>query len=93
MSEDLLSIYFACLFVVYQFFCLFVYPINVKTAEPILFKTSHEPREGLWMLRISKLASKKIAVCKFLKIHQKILLNLETYLFLFYIVQREDSHR
>ena len=40
--------------------CLFVclYPINVKTAEPIGPKffcgTSRDPREGLWMIEFSK---------------------------------------
>ena len=33
-----------------------LFPRNVKTAEPIhiLCGTSHDPREGLWMLRIKK---------------------------------------
>ena len=42
--------YFACLFV-----CLFLYSINLKTAEPAepnFCGTSHDTREGLWMVRI-----------------------------------------
>ena len=55
-----MDIYFACLGVC-LFFCL--YPINVKTAEPIgptLFcETLRNPREGLWMIEFSKIYQKQ----------------------------------
>ena len=49
--------------------CLFVYPKNVKTAEPIgskfLVVTSHVPREGLYMTKISKFCLQQIRLEKF----------------------------
>ena len=45
------------MYIIYLYVCLPVclYPINVKTAElQILCGTSRGPREGLWMLRITK---------------------------------------
>ena len=51
--EALVYKYFACLFV-------FLYPINVKFAEPIGTKffcgTSHVSWEGLWIIKISKIS-------------------------------------
>jgi len=59
-----LNIYFACLSVR-------LYPISVKTAEPIgpnfFVGPRVTPREGLWIIEFSKLSSNKIQFSKFWK--------------------------
>ena len=70
-SAFCIYIYFVCLSV-----CL--YPINVKTAEPIgpNFGVGPHvtPKEGLRMIKISKLGVKKFFnFCKILKMREKII--------------------
>ena len=78
-----LYIYFACLSV-----CPFVSNKRQNGGTDrakILCGTSHDPREGLWMLEITKFVHKSFW----------FLFNFEnalTFLLLFYIVQREDAH-
>ena len=50
-----------------------LYKKNVKTAEPIgpIFYDGHDPREGLWMLKIRKMCLQIIFFRKILKIREK----------------------
>jgi len=82
--EFLVYIYIRWLFV-----CLCT--INVKTAEPIrsnFFRTLQDPREGLWILRISKSCIQNYSFSNLKKTTKKILRNPRT---CFYIVRRENK--
>jgi len=77
------SMYILCLSV-----CLSVrlYPINVKTAEPVwsIFfvwpcMTLPEPREGLWMIEFSKVCYSKNPFLKILKFHEIFFLKSATF--------------
>ena len=51
------------------------------------------PQGRLWIIKISKIAYKKVYLCKILKIQEKTLFYQRTIFLLFYNVQREDVHR
>ena len=84
--------YFACLSV-----CLFV--SNERQSgrtdrAQILYGTSRGPREGLWMIKISKFCLEQnlifIKFLKILKIHEFFLGNPQTFFVLFYNVHKEN---
>ena len=80
----IIYIYFACLF----FVCLFVSNKRqngwIDRAQ-IFCGTSRDPREGLWMIKISKnLCLKVFYLGKFLKMREIILWNPQTFCYILY---------
>ena len=76
-----------------HFFCLFVSNKRQNSCNDrahILCcgtSRSHDPREGLWMLKIKKLCIQKfLGFCKILKIDTIILLNPRTFFFVFVLL-------
>ena len=76
-----------------------LYPINVKTVEPIgpkhLWGISLDPREGL-SSELQKFASNTLIIVKFWKSTKNYLiiyLIREFFLLLFYVVHRKNYHR
>ena len=67
----------------------FVCPNGRTDRAKILCETSHDPKEGLWMLKITNIFF--FDFCK-IKNAPKILLNPRSYLFVI-VVQREDARR
>ena len=75
-----------------------MYPINFKTAKPIgpkfFVETSRDPREGLWMIKISNNCLHQnsifIKFLKILKIHEIFCENPRIIFVLFYDVHKEN---
>ena len=90
-------IYILC-FSVCLFVCLFVclYPINVKTADSIGPKICKEteipPGKIYGCSELQQFVSKKLIFEHFLKSMQKISINPQTFLLLFYIVRKEHVY-
>ena len=83
--KSLLHIYFHCLLVG-------LFPINVKTAEPIGPKFCVGPQKRIMDARNYKtLYPKVFDFCEILKIREKLFENPGFCLLLFYILQREDA--
>ena len=97
--SNLLYINLACLFVCYVV-CLFVSNKrqNGWTDRAQIFcATSRDPREGLWMIKISNIClhqnSNFIKFLKILKIHEIFCQNLRIIFVLFYDVHKENMFR
>ena len=88
LSLSFPSIYILCLAV-----CLFVclYPINVKTNELIRSKFCVGPHMTPRKVYGCSILQNFFEFCKILKMHEKYYEIRETFLFLFYIAERENA--
>ena len=66
---------------------LSLYPINVKTVKPIGLKffcvTSRDPREGLWVIKFSKICLHPNSIFLILKINEFFFIKSGKFLFVF----------